>query len=305
MKSLTSAFKLTVAFVLASTLCAKTSAAEDVYKKMANDFAKYSTNKKVKNVAVLGFSRKARTSREESEYISEKLLSCLVESGKVNLLERSQLDKVLEERRLAASGVTGEPSDGGHSKINPSDAIIVGTIFGTRDQLKIIAKMIDPLTGAVLHTVEAQTDRQWEIMPDKPGYEFEVPDLHEIAAMFGDEDLKPAFVDFRDAPASANTMSSETCNARRARLAGQERAALDAKAKYWALQLRSGDFDSSALTRNPGGEIQDEADRKKFYQLMDLYHRAPQAPSLSAEELDLVVKVMEEEGKISDECGLH
>ena len=235
MKTVKGSIKLILTAALPLLLCVpQVTAAEDVYKTMANDFAKYSTTKKVKNLAVIGFSRKAHTSKEESEYISEKLMSCLVASGKVNMVERSQLDKVLEERRLAASGVA-EETEGSQARINPSDAIIVGTIFGTKDQLRIIAKMIDPLTGAVLHTVEAQTERQWDIQPDRPEFSFEVPDMGEIAAMFGEQELQPAFVDFRDAPASLNT---ESCNARRARLDAMQGAALEAKAKYWALQMR-------------------------------------------------------------------
>ena len=305
MKTIESVLKVTFAATFALVLGAPPpAAAEDVYKKMANDFAKYSTSKKVKNITVVGFARKARTSREESEYFSEKLMSCLVASGKVNLLERSQLDKVLEERKLSASGVTEETGEGGRKKIDPSNAIIVGTIFGTKDHLKIIAKMIDPLTGAVLHTVEGQTDRQWEIMPERPEFDFEVPDLRVIAAMFSEEEIKPELemANFRDAPASLNT---DTCNARRARLASMQAVALEAKAKYWALQMRNPNFKATKLTRNPGGEIQDNEARKKFYALLQAFHRAPELSRLSVPEMNAVIAIMEEEGKISDECGLH
>lgn len=278
------------------------SGAEDVYKKMANDIAKYSNNKKVKNLAVLGFSRKARTSREESEYISEKLMSCLVASGKVNLLERSQLAQVLEERRLSAAGVAEEQPDA-QAKIDPSDAIIVGTIFGTKEHLKIIAKMIDPLTGTVLHTVEAQTERQWEIMPDRDGYEFDVPDLTEIAAMFREDGFNnPVFVDFRDAPA---TLGTENCNARRARLLSMQLESLEAKAKYWALQMRDPSFSSAKIRRNPGGEIKDESAKKKFYAALDRHYRSAELPALSVAEMNAVLSVMSEEGRVSDDCGLH
>jgi len=303
MKTLKPVIKLILTAAFAASLVAQAAASSDsVYKEMANDIAKYSSNKKVKNLAVLGFSRKAKTSREESEYISEKLLSCLVASGKVNLVERSQLAQVLEERRLSASGVTEEQGDS-QARINPSDVIIVGTIFGTKEHLKIIAKMIDPLTGAVLHTVEAQTERQWEIMPDKEGFEFEVPDLREIASMFSEEGFdNPAFVDFRDAPASLNT---ETCNARRARLISMQSESLDAKAKYWALQMRDPAFNNGKIRRNPGGEIKDEAARKKFYALLNGYYKAAPAPELGVAEMNAVMAVMSEEQKISDECGLH
>ena len=297
------AIKITVAAALLMSLCVPgVLASEDVYKRMANDIAKYSNTKKVKNLAVLGFSRRARTSREESEYISEKLLSCLVAGGKVNLVERSQLAQVLEERRLHAAGVTEDQEDA-QAGINPSDVIIVGTIFGTKEHLKIIAKMIDPLTGAVLHTIEAQTERQWEIMPDRQGFEFEVPDLREIASMFREEGFdNPAFVDFRDAPASLNT---ETCNARRVRLAAIQAGTLDAKAKYWAMQMRDPAFNSARIRRNPGGELKDAAAKKKFYALLDAYYRSAAAPALSVAEMNSVMAVMGEEEKVSDECGLH
>lgn len=303
MKTIASAIKPAILTAIALLLALPSvSGAEDVYKKMANDIAKYSNNKKVKNLAVLGFSRKARTSREESEYISEKLMSCLVASGKVNLLERSQLAQVLEERRLAAAGVAEEQPDG-QAKIDPSDAIIVGTIFGTRDHLKIIAKMIDPLTGAVLHTVEAQTERQWEIMPDREGYEFDVPDLGEIAAMFREEGFgSPAFVDFRDAPV---TLGTETCNARRARLLSMQLESLEAKAKYWAMQMRDPAFSGAKIRRNPGGEIKDDAAKKKFYAALDRHYKAPEAPALSVAEMNAVLSVMSEEERVSDDCGLH
>lgn len=303
MKTSRSALELSFAGVLSLVLGAPAfSSAEDVYKKMANDFARYSADKKVKNVTLIGFSRKARTSREESEYFSEKLLSCLVASGKVNLLERAQLDKVLEERRLSASGVAEEAGEGAGRKIDPSNAIIVGTIFGTRDQLKIIAKMIDPLTGAVLHTVEGQTERQWEIMPERPEFDFEVPDLRSIAAMFGEEDLRPELTGFRDAPAG---LGADSCALRRARLASLQAGSLEAKAKYWALRLRDPGFSNSKLRRNPGGEIKDDAARRKFYALLGSFHRAPEAPELSVAETNAVSLMTAEEKRISDECGLH
>lgn len=301
MEKLKNLTKLTLAAAAVFVLAAPPpSSAEDAYKKMANDIARYSTDKNVKNLAVLGFSRKARTSREESDYVSEKLLSCLVASGKVKLLERSQLGKVLEERKLAAAGVTGE--EGGDKKINPSDAIIVGTIFGTKEHLKIIAKLVDPLTGAVLHTVEAETERQWDMLEDKNGFEFDVPDLRVIAEMFAEEDVRPEMVDFRDAPAGLNT---DSCNARRARLAAMQSVALEAKAKYLVAQMRSPGFSSGKLTRNPGGEIKDAGDRRKFYALLQALHRSPELPRLSVPEMNAVVKLMEEESRVSDECGLH
>ncbi|HOW90257.1 MAG TPA: hypothetical protein PL037_08230, partial [Elusimicrobiales bacterium] len=163
-------------------------------------------------------------------------------------------------------------------------------------------KMIDPLTGTVLHTVEAQTERQWEIVPDWAEFEFEVPDLRALANMFGEVGMTPQFADLRDVPASLNP---EPCDSRRSRLASMQEASLEAKAKYWAQRMRDPEFDSVGLRRNPGGEIRDPQLRKKFYAMVDRYYRSPSAPPLSSAEMDVVISVMGEERRVSDECGLH
>lgn len=278
------------------------SAAKNVYKTMADDITKYSSTNKVKSLAVLSFTRKARTSREESEYVSERLLTCLVESGKVKLLERNQLDKVLQEQRLGLAGLTQTAESDKDDGMSSADAIVIGVVFGTAEHLKIIAKMIDPGTGAVLHVIEAQTERLWDMVAERQGFEFDVPDMTLLAGMFQDEAEIPGFNDFRDAPSS---IQAGDCGARRTALVARQAAALEAKAKYWALKMRDPDFSSEVLTRNPGGEISEPKLRQKFYQLLNTMFRAPEAPQLSSAEERAVNSVMEEERKLSNDCGLH
>ncbi|OGS06506.1 MAG: hypothetical protein A2270_07420 [Elusimicrobia bacterium RIFOXYA12_FULL_51_18] len=275
---------------------------DNVYKKMAADIAKYSSINKVKSIAVLAFSRKARTSREESEYVSERLLTCLAESGKVKLLERSQLDQVLQEQKLGLAGLTEGVEDKKEGALSSADVIIIGVVFGTADHLKIIAKMIDPGTGAVLHVIEAQTERQWDMVMERPGFEFDVLDMTVLVGMFADEAKLPALNDFRDAPRNVETGD---CSARRTRLIKHQASAMEAKAKYWALKMRDPDFSSEILTRNPGGEIADPQMKKIFYRLLDEMYKSDDAPRLSFSEEEEVRKIMEEEKRLSDDCGLH
>ena len=277
-------------------------AAKNVYKTMADDIARYSNTNKVKSIAVLAFSRRARTSREESEYVSERLLTCLVESGKVKLLERSQLDKVLQEQRLGLAGLTQAPDNKKDGAMSSADAIVIGVVFGTAEHLKIIAKMIDPGTGAVLHVIEAQTERLWDMVAEKEGFEFDVPDIAVLAAMFQDEAAVPGFNDFRNAPTG---VQAGDCGARRTALLERQTAALEAKAKYWALRMRAPDFSTGVITRNPGGEIGEPKLRRKFYQLLNTMFKSAEDPKLSPAEEKEVNGVMEEERKVSNECGLH
>ena len=129
-----------------------------------------------------------------------------------------------------------------------------------------------------------------------------------VAAMFGEEDLRPEFADFRDAPISLSTglfdENAGTCNVRKARLASMQSAVREAKAKYWALRMRDPAFNMKKLTRNPGGEL-DSMERKKFYAMLRVFHSAPELPKLSEPEMNAVITVMKEEEKISNECGLH
>ncbi|MFA6433492.1 MAG: CsgG/HfaB family protein [Elusimicrobiales bacterium] len=292
--------------ICSSALCvllsvSRPASAGDIYKTMANEIARYSATNKVKNIAVLSFSRKARTSREESEYVSERLLTCLVNSGKVNMLERGQLDKVLQEHRLSQSGISEEGGARKEGAMPSTDAIIIGMVFGTRDHLKIIAKMIDSQTGAVLHIIEAETERQWDMVSEHPDFEFEMPDPAALAGMFGEEAKAPSFADFRDAPASGGAGG---CVVLRSRLAVRQASTVEAKAKYWALRMRDPDFSSSVLTRNPGAEISDPQVKRRFYRLLDEFYRAAEAPVLSAKDEEAVSTVMEEERKAAQECGL-
>jgi len=268
---------------------------------MANDIARYSAANKVKNIAVIAFTRKAMTSREECEYIAEKLLICLVKSGKVNMMERSQLYKVMEEQKLALSGVSDTAAGPKAGQLHSTDAIITGTVFGTKDHLKIIAKIIDSQTGAVMHTIEAETDRQWDMLPERPEFEFKVPDPAALAGMFVDEAQVPSFNDFRDAPASFDKVD---CTVKWFRVAVLQNGAVEAKAKYWARQLRDPDFSGKALTRNPGGEIKDPQVKKRFYKLLDKFYKSSELPKMSLEEMNSVKTVISEEKKISDECGM-
>lgn len=301
MRTIRTAFKLTLSLSFLLCQCAPPlSAAEDVYEKMANDFAKYSVTHKIKNVTVIDFLRKARTSLEESEYISEKLLSCLVASGKVNLLERSQLAKILEERRLSTSGVAGGAVDSG-KKIDSSNAIIAGTVFGTKRRLKIIAKMIDPLTGAVLHTVEAETERQFEMVPERQDPDNKVPDLRAKASASGEGEIRPQPPDFTGARVSPDT---DPCDVRKVRLASMQSATLEARAKYWSLRLRDPDFNMKNITRNPGGALA-STERKKFYDILRAIHTAPEPPEITVSETKAVLSVIQEEERIAADCELH
>lgn len=289
------------------TLCcaAQTASAADIYKKMANDIARYSAANKVKNIAVIGFTRKARTSREESEYVAEKLLTCLVQSGKVNLMERSQLDKVMDEQKLAMSGAADGASELKAGQLHSADAIVTGTVFGTKNRLKIITRIIDALTGTVLHTIEAETDRQWDMLEQGPAFDFDVPDPAALVAMFGDEAQLPVFDDFRDAPRDTDWNFEKTeCSVRWFRVAVMQNGAVEAKAKYWARQLRDPDFSAKNLKANPGGEIKDPEVKKKFFELLKKYYRAGELPKLSPEEVSTVADLGDEEKKIKDECGM-
>lgn len=290
------AFKLTLsASFLLCQGAPLLSAAEDAYRKMADDFAKYSAAHDIKNVTVIDFLRKGMTFPEESGYISEKLLSALVASGKVNLLERSQLDKILEERGFSASGGTGN----NWRKIDSSNAIIAGTVFGTERRLKVIAKMIDPLTGAVLHTAEAETERQFGIMLERLDPGDKVPGLRVEEPVSGEGGT------MRRPPGLTGAWPSpgpDPCDVRKARLASLQSATLEARAKYWSLRMRDPAFDMEKVTGNPGGELS-PTERKRFYDMLRAVHLDPEPPEITKPEMKAVLSVIQEEKRISADCG--
>jgi hypothetical protein len=101
-------------------------------------------------VAILPFENKG-ASKDLGEIILDKMITVLVNQQRFKVMERSQLDKILEEQQLGASGVLDAQTAASIGKGIGVDGIIIGSVAATTSgSLSIDARVIDTESAAII-----------------------------------------------------------------------------------------------------------------------------------------------------------
>jgi TolB-like protein len=101
-------------------------------------------------VAVLPFENKG-ASRDLGEIILDKMITCLVNQERFKVMERSQLDKILAEQSLGASGVLDAETAAEIGKGIGVDGIIIGSVAATSSgAISVDARVIDTESAAIV-----------------------------------------------------------------------------------------------------------------------------------------------------------
>jgi len=79
--------------------------------------------------------------------ISEMLTTALIQSNRFQVLERSQLDKILEEQALELTGAVDEETAVDVGKLLGIDAVVVGSTRFLKNQIEIDARIVDAENG--------------------------------------------------------------------------------------------------------------------------------------------------------------
>ena len=79
--------------------------------------------------------------------ISEMLTTALIQSNRFQVLERSQLDKILEEQALELTGAIDEETAVDVGKLLGIDAVVVGSARFLKNQIEIDARIVDAENG--------------------------------------------------------------------------------------------------------------------------------------------------------------
>lgn len=109
-------------------------------------------------VAVLPFHQ-AGGGIDLTDRVTDKLVTQLVNLRRFHLLERSALDKILEEHALGMSGVVDEAKAVQAGKIAGADAIVMGSVIISPGYSKVSARVIDTESSITIVARESQTDR--------------------------------------------------------------------------------------------------------------------------------------------------
>ncbi len=100
-------------------------------------------------VAVARFKPIGLRDASAVEDVVEDLSTALVKTGAFELVERSQLDKVLQELRIQHSGLIDSATAKKLGKLVGAKAVLVGSISDRSDRIVVNARLINTESGRV------------------------------------------------------------------------------------------------------------------------------------------------------------
>lgn len=144
--------------------------------------------RKIGKVAVINFSYiDADSNSRGSEIVSERILDRVVNSGKVKVIERSLLGKVLSELKIQNSGAIEATQVKEIGKLAGVDVILTGLMYKTGlDELEINSRLIDAGTGEILASSSNKVRVDWlDSLPENKWSETKKPESGGVLCSLG------------------------------------------------------------------------------------------------------------------------
>jgi TolB-like protein len=138
--------------------------AEDKYDQLAKDLTDAATSLQGQKIAIIPFSY-ADTKDSDSKdgsVIAARLTVKMINMHKFDIIERSALDKVMNELKLQASGTIDASSAQQLGKVLGVQAIVTGTLVETSNgQIEVNARMIKTETAQAIGASQVDLDKDW------------------------------------------------------------------------------------------------------------------------------------------------
>jgi len=155
-------FKLLVSVLLLA--CSGAAFAEDKYDQLAKELTEAGAAVQGKKIAIIPFSyADGRTgATKDGSVISERLTIKMINGHKFEVIERSVLDKVMNELKLQNSGAIDASSAQQLGKVLGVEAIITGTLVETsKGQIEVNARMIKTETAQAIGASQVTLEKNW------------------------------------------------------------------------------------------------------------------------------------------------
>jgi TolB-like protein len=280
-------------FVLAGAVAALLAAAgarADGFKKMARDLVADAKRSGVSRVAVMPFEPADGSVSRDGWNISEKLVTQLVRTGKVQTLERSMLKTLLDEHQLGRTGALDPASLRKLGKVLSAEGIITGSFVTIGREVVVNARLINVETGVIVSASERRAPRDWFDAATFPG-----PVEAAVAAAPAPMRMEPG-LDFRDSVSDVQGCANAATTVDKL-----EEEILDLKARYWALKLKGRDM--ASLARSSSRVISDPELKLALFDKVTAYARDG-APALTAAETKKLVAVDGRAFTLAQKCGI-
>lgn len=123
-----------------------------------------------KTLSVLYFTNTAKNTDHQwlSRGLTDMVVSDLGSLGKITLVEREELEKLLAEQEFMTSGMADASQAPALGKILGADRLVYGSFVVLGPQIRLDAKAVDPATGAVKATASASGsfEKLLDLVPD-------------------------------------------------------------------------------------------------------------------------------------------
>lgn len=119
------------------------SALETLAKKLVN-----AGDDKVSTYAILKLSSDFNNVQYE-EYITDILTEAIFNTGSVKIIERANLEKILKEQKLQASGLIDERTAKAVGKVSGADYVCYGSVKDIGQKFTVSARVVDVETGEI------------------------------------------------------------------------------------------------------------------------------------------------------------
>lgn len=119
-----------------------------------------------KKVAVLPFPYHDGRDSQGSTIVSERLITKIVKRNKLEVIERSLIEKVLRELKLQATGAIDQDSAKELGKILGVEAIVSGTLIDLGEgQVEVNSRLIRTETGQIIVAASGELEKVWKDEP--------------------------------------------------------------------------------------------------------------------------------------------
>ena len=137
-------------------------AKQDSYDKMAEELSDSAGKLSQRKVAILPFSYLDQRKSEGGAIVAERLTTRIVKLGKLQIIERQLLEKVVQELHLETTGIVDTETTKQLGKVLGVDAIITGTLLDVEDgMVEVNARVIKTETAEVINTSSVEIKKIW------------------------------------------------------------------------------------------------------------------------------------------------
>jgi len=140
---------------------------DDVFRDIAVKVSALKNKMKNGTIAVFQFETHGFSDPAYGIYVADKISAALSKEGKLILVEREKLGRLLEEKELSMSGIIEQDEAVKIGSLLSIDSILLGRVYRTDKGIDIMAKLVSTKSGAVLTVLSASYTEAPEIIKKK------------------------------------------------------------------------------------------------------------------------------------------